>query len=87
MNQEAAESLVKDMNAFLSQFKEMSHRAHGRIEKLAELSFVIEDKLKQKAYADRVSELFSISTGFEEKLESLIHDYEIERNRIVNEAE
>ena len=86
MKTEEAEALVKDMNAFLSQFKEMSHRAHGRIEKLAELSFVIEDKLKQKEYADRVSELFSISTGFEEKLDSLIHDYEIERNRIENEA-
>jgi len=86
MKKEEAEHLVKDMNAFLSQFKEMSHRAHGRIEKLAQISFVIEDKLKQKEYADRVSELFSISTGFEEKLESLIHDYEIERNRIENEA-
>lgn len=86
MTPEEAKALATDMNVFLSQFKEMSHRAHGRIEKLAELSFVIEDKLKQKDFAERVSELFTISTGFEEKLDSLIHDYEIERNRIVNEA-
>ncbi|MFT4548804.1 MAG: methionine synthase II (cobalamin-independent) [Verrucomicrobiales bacterium] len=86
MDKEKAEEVVKEMNAYLSQFKEMSHRAQSRIVKLAELSFVIEDNLKQKEYADRVTELFSISTNFEDKLEALIHDYEIERNRIENEA-
>ena len=40
---------------------------------------------KQKEYADRVSDLFGIASSFEEKLDSLIHDYEIERNRIRNE--
>jgi hypothetical protein len=48
-------------------------------------SLVIEDELKQKEYADRVSELFGIASSFEEKIDSLIHDYEIERNRIRNE--
>lgn len=86
MDKEKAEEVVKEMTSYLSQFKEMSHRAQTRIGKLAELSFVIEDKLKQKEFADRVTELFSISTKFEEKLESLIHDYEIERNRIENES-
>ncbi len=86
MKQEEATEIVKEMSGYLSQFKEMSHRAQSRIGKLAELSFVIEDKLEQKEFADRVTELFSISTKFEEKLERLIHDYEIERNRIENEA-
>ncbi len=73
------------MDTYLSQFKEMSHRAKLRIEKLAEISFVIEDELKQKEFADRVSDLFSIATTFEEKIDRLIHDYQIERNRISNE--
>lgn len=73
------------MTSHISQFKEMSHRARLRIEKLAELSLVIEDELKQKEYADRVSELFGMASHFEEKLEGLIQDYEIERNRIRNE--
>lgn len=85
MNEPTTEELVHEMSSYISQFKEMSHRAKLRIEKLAELSFVIEDELKQKEYADRVSELFSMATGFEEKLDALIQDFEIERNRIRNE--
>lgn len=52
---------------------------------MAGLSLVIEDQLKYKEFADRVSDLFNIANQFEEKLEALIGDYEIERNRIVNE--
>lgn len=85
MSKPTAEELVKEMTTYLSQFKEMSHRAKLRIEKLAEFSMAIEDELKQKEYADRVSELFGIAANFESNLESLIHDYEIERNRIQNE--
>lgn len=82
---EKVEKMVEQMNAHLSQFKEMSHRAKLRIERLAELSMKIEDDLKLKDFGDRVGELFSISNNFEEKLEALISDYEIERNRISNE--
>lgn len=85
MSQPSTKELVQQMTAHISQFKEMSHRARLRIEKLAELSLVIEDELKQKEYADRVSELFGIASSFESKLEELISDYEIERNRIQNE--
>ncbi|MDF1823399.1 MAG: hypothetical protein P1U68_02090 [Verrucomicrobiales bacterium] len=85
MSTPTTEEVVKEMTGHISQFKEMSHRAKLRIEKLAQLSLVIEDDLKQKEYADRVSELFGIAASFEEKLDSLIHDYEIERNRIQNE--
>lgn len=80
------DATIKQMNAHLSQFREMAHRAKLRIERLAELSLNIEDELKQKEFADRVSDLFGISASFEDKLEALIHDYEIERNRIENEA-
>lgn len=79
------EEVVTQMNTHIEQFKEMSFRAKARIERLAELSLVIEDDLKYKEFADRVSDLFNISNQFEEKLEALIGDYEIERNRIVNE--
>ncbi|MEM7699313.1 MAG: hypothetical protein AAF236_13025 [Verrucomicrobiota bacterium] len=85
MSQLETSEVVAQMTKHISQFKEMSHRAKLRIERLAELSLVIEDELKQKEYADRVSELFGIATNFEEKIDSLIDDYEIERNRIENE--
>ncbi|HQZ27426.1 MAG: hypothetical protein KA250_13385 [Verrucomicrobiales bacterium] len=85
MSENTPEELVKQMTTYLSQFKEMSHRARLRIERLAELSFVIEDDLKQKDYADRVTELFGLANSFEEKIEALISDYEMERNRIENE--
>ncbi len=35
MKKEEAETVVKEMTSYLSQFKEMSHRAQGRIGKLA----------------------------------------------------
>ena len=76
---------VKMMNAHLEQFREMSHRTKNRIERLAELSLVIEDELRHQYFADRVNDLFSVSNLFETKIEELIQDYEIERNRVVNE--
>jgi len=81
MNDETANKIAQ-MNAHLSQFKEMEHRAKLRIEKLAELSLKLEDEMKQKEFADRVSELFDIANQFENKMDSLISDYEMERNRI-----
>lgn len=79
------EEKIKQMNSHIEQFKQMSFRAKARIERLAELSMVIEDELKFKEFGDRVSDLFGLTNQFEEKLESLIGDYEIERNRIENE--
>ncbi|NNE91707.1 MAG: hypothetical protein HKN23_08670 [Verrucomicrobiales bacterium] len=77
---------ISQMRAHLEQFKEMQHRAKIRLERLAELSMEIEDKLREKDFADRVSELFGIAANFEEKIDNLIFDYEIERNRIQNEG-
>jgi hypothetical protein len=48
MAQPPTEELIQQMTTHISQFKEMSHRAKLRIEKLAEMSLVIEDDLKQK---------------------------------------
>lgn len=81
MSQPDPQEKITQMNAHLEQFKEMSFRAKSRIERLAELSLEIEDELKLKEFADRVSDLFSISNEYEGKLEALINDYEIERNR------
>ncbi len=81
MNDETSKKIAQ-MNAHLSQFKEMEHRAKLRIEKLAELSLKLEDDLKQKEFADRVSDLFDIANQFENKMDALISDYEMERNRI-----
>ena len=87
MTKEDTEQTVQQMNAHLEQFKEMAHRARLRIERLADLSLRIEDELKQKEFADRVSELFTIANQFEEKTDALISDYDIERNRLQNEGE
>ncbi|MDF1811178.1 MAG: hypothetical protein P1V20_03160 [Verrucomicrobiales bacterium] len=81
------EEKIKAMNNHLEQFKQMSFRAKARIERLAELSLVIEDDLKFNSFADRVSELFGISNQFEEQLEQLINDYEIARNRVALDEE
>ncbi|MEX2580012.1 MAG: hypothetical protein WD342_13215 [Verrucomicrobiales bacterium] len=86
MSEQTLEETVQQMTGYLSQFKEMSHRAKLRMEKLAELSLVIEDEMKQKEYAERVSELFGIASQFESKIEDLIQDYELERNRMENEG-
>lgn len=81
------EQKIKEMNTHLEQFKQMSFRAKARIERLAELSLVIEDDLKLNSFAERVSDLFSISNQFEEQLERLISDYEIARNRVALDEE
>ncbi len=85
MSDPKPEDKIQQMNTHLEQFKQMSHRARLRIERLAELSLEIEGELKFTEFADRVSDLFGMATEFEEKLEALINDYEIERNRIENE--
>ena len=87
MSENNPQEKIQQMNAHLEQFKGMSHRARGRIERLAELSLEIEGELKMQTFADRVSELFDIANQFETKMEALISDYEIERNRIENEGE
>ena len=77
-----AEDKIKQMSAHIEQFKQMSHRAKDRVEKLAALSMEIEDELRMTDFADRVSELFEISSSFETKIESLIEDYSMARNRV-----
>lgn len=79
---QSAEEKIKQMSAHIEQFKQMSHRAKDRVERLAALSMEIEDELRMRSFADRVSELFDISSDFETKIESLIDDYSMERNRV-----
>ena len=70
----------------ISQLKEMHHYSKTNIEKLGEFWLMLDEKLKQKEYASHVEVLLSHQNAFHEEIESLLSDYEIECNRIENEA-
>lgn len=70
----------------ISQLKEMHHYSKTNIEKLGEFWLLLDDELKQKENAKKVESLLIHQNSFHEALESLVSDYEIECNRIENEA-
>ena len=70
----------------ISQLKEMHHYSKTNIEKLGEFWLLLDDELKQKENAKKVETLLTHQNSFHEALESLVSDYEIECNRIENEA-
>lgn len=70
----------------ISQLKEMQHYSISNIEKLSSFYLLLDDELKQKEFAKRVEKLLNHQGAFEDELESFISDYEMECNRIENEA-
>ncbi len=70
----------------ISQLKQMRHDAENNIKKLAELWLVLDDEMKHKEFARRVEELSSHENAFHGAIEPLIADYEMECNRMENEA-
>lgn len=70
----------------ISQLKEMLHYSKTNIEKLGEFWFLLDGELKQKENADKLDKLITQQNTFHDALESMISDYEIECNRIENEA-
>lgn len=77
---------IKKSRDIISQLKEMGHYSKTNIEKLSDFWLQLEEELKQKSYAERVSKLITLQSRFHEELENLVSDFEIECNRIENEA-
>jgi hypothetical protein len=70
----------------ISQLKEMRHYSQSNIEKLSEIWLLLDDELKQKDIAKRVEALVSKQTAFQEAIDELITDYEMQCNRMENEG-
>lgn len=70
----------------ISQLKEMRHYSKTNIEKLGEFWLLLDEELKQKENAKKIEALLTHQNTFHGALESMISDYEIECNRIENEA-
>ncbi|GJL74499.1 hypothetical protein [Nitrosomonas sp.] len=70
----------------ISQLKEMHHYSKNNIEKLGEFWLLLDGGLKQKENAKKLEILLAHQSAFHDALESMISDYEIECNRIENEA-
>lgn len=71
----------------ISQLKEMGHYSKENIVKLGEFWLLLEGEMKQKKNAEAVEQLLNHQNAFNEALEAFVSDYEIECNRIENEAE
>jgi hypothetical protein len=72
--------------AVLSKLKELEFHSRANIEKLAELSLIIEDELKQKAFVEGIGALYSAQNTFQSKIVKLIEDYETECARLSGSA-
>jgi hypothetical protein len=72
--------------AVLSKLKELEFHSRANIEKLAELSLIIEDELKQKAFVEGIGALYSAQDAFQSKIVKLIEDYETECARLSGSA-
>ncbi|WP_293007898.1 hypothetical protein [Nitrosomonas sp.] len=70
----------------ISQLKEMHHYSKTNIEKLGEFWLLLDGELKQKENAEKLDILLTHQSAFHDALEALISDYEVECNRIENEA-
>ncbi len=87
MSDESAEKTpLEKSRDVISQLKEMRHYSQSNIEKLSEIWLMLDDELKQKDIAKRVEALMSKQTAFQETIDELITDYEMQCNRIENEG-
>ena len=68
--------------AVLAQLKDMEFHSRANIEKLAELSLTIEDELKQKAFVESISAVYSAEEAFRSKIAELIEAYQAECDRL-----
>jgi hypothetical protein len=85
-DQPTEKTALEKSRDIISQLKDMQHYSKSNIEKLSEFWLLLDDELKQKEFADRVDKLLTHQSTFHEELDSLISDYEMECNRIKNEA-
>jgi hypothetical protein len=69
----------------LSKLKELEFHSRANIEKLAELS-LIEEELKQKAFAEGIGSVYGAQDAFQSKILELIGAYETECTRLSGSA-
>jgi hypothetical protein len=62
--------------AILSKLKEMEFHSRGNIEMLAQLTFTIEEELKQVEFSEPIGALYSAQDAFHSKVAALIETYE-----------
>lgn len=77
---------VERLRDVISQMKEMEHYSRSNVNKLSETWLALEEEMKEKTFAERMSDLLARQTAFEETITALISDLEIECNRRENEA-
>lgn len=70
----------------ISQLKEMRHYSKANIEKLTEIWLLFDGEMKQKEMANKLEVLLAHENAFYDSLVSVVSDYEMECNRIENEA-
>jgi len=86
MSDQPLKTVLERSREVISQLKQMRHDAEVTIKKLADLWLVLDDEMSHKEFASRVEGLSSHQNAFHEGIESLVSDYEMECNRIENEA-
>src|SRR5437868_8026416 len=62
----------------LAQLKDLAFHANAHQGRLAEMMLTVEDKLKQKAFANTIGELYSAQADLHTKLTALIENYATE---------
>lgn len=87
MSEETTEkTLVEKLRDLISPLKEMEHYSRSNIEKLSELWLLLDDGLKQKELAKKMSDLLACQNTFQDKVVELSSDLEIESNRLEQEG-
>lgn len=86
-DQDHEKSDLEKSRDIISQLKEMHHYSKTNVEKLGEFWIQLDEEMKQPDNAKRMEVLLTHQSEFHSELESMISDYEIECNRIENEAE
>jgi len=86
MDQQPNAAQLERSLAVLSKLKELEFHSRANIEKLAELSLIIEDELKQKAFVEGIGALYSAQDTFQSKIVKFIEDYETECARLSGSA-
>jgi len=82
--EQVAEKLQKSRD-IISQLREIRHYSQGNLEKLSEFWLALDDEADFRAQADAINGLLTLQGDFQEKIDALINDFEIECNRIENE--
>lgn len=76
---------IEKLRDMISQLKEMEHYSRSNVEKLSEFWLLLEEELKEKEFAKRMSDLSAAQNAFEDLIVALAGDIDLECNRRENE--